>query len=873
MHHHRQQQPHGIYNDVKPVGSALQALQSGTLTGLARRNSDGAKMLVTNLHVMASLNNGMFRDPLSTEEMYQELVDASKKVGDSLAWVQLVDGQDNTADLAMCELEAGVDAEFILHDSPHSRRQVIEGVKEPTTGMTLTMMGAVGGEGTVTVKAIGETRTIGGKTFTGVVRLDSSQRPNMPGDSGSACLFKENDGRYRMACIAFARATSTGFETWAFPVSVAEREMGITFGVPKKEQLRDGIDLASKHLLRSTGPALKPNSSTGAIEEDWSTVVAGQTVGDAPIVCVVPTTGAITNGTPVTDRMGVTYTPVRLQGGLSAYKYFQPNNDHYAEIVESRIIHDRNSSPKTTTSWVRVKFIDKEQDQHYQDIMEMEVRKITRWGPRLTAPEFEYQAKVNRYGRDTSVPVPLPLPRPGETVPPPPDFSNARAVFLPDRLIENTSWTTIWKSGASEADLGPNFPQRAAAVPGLSPFTMLMSRIGAAISSVQGLASRAVGVNKFYAQNNVTFELFEGLGGYFDTFDDDVHFIHSDAMFIPGEKTQTEGPRYDWWWWPTRTGTPTTRRLYTTVHWPWKEGARSIEALYYLFKYADSVPPITQSNDDGIRHCYEWLKRSGFDGWGLERLVLTGALGDPDRWGGHTPIRSGAQTALSVPNCSKHWVGLRGYHTAYWADHLLRFAIACGWLYPALRRQGDATRANEVRGWLMKATDVLLALQLPWNGVFVDDEGNENCQMDVAGGLFSSYRVLDNVPRNCRYGSRLEEVATAAGSLFPGAQGQQGLVPSPHNSHYELSIGAILAFALAYHAVDDGHTATPANWPPAADAGNDQTVAQEASVTLYGDDSTDPDGDAMTYAWAQTAGPSVTLGSATAANPTFPEPS
>ena len=463
--------------------------------------------------------------------------------------------------------------------------------------------------------------------------------------------------------------------------------------MPNKQQLLNGIDLACKHLLRSTGPALKPNSSTGSIEEDWNTVIAGQTVGDAPIVCVVPIAGAITKGTPVTDQMGVTYTPVRLPGGLPAYKYFQPNNDHYATILDSRITHDRNSSPKTTTGWVRVKFIDKEQDAPYQDIADLEVRKITRWGPPLSAPEFEYQAKVNRYGRDTTIPVPVPVPPPGSTPPPPPpDFSNARAVFLPDRLIENATWTTIWKSGSSQADLGPNFPQRAAAVPGLSPFTMLMSRVGAMISSVQGLANRAVGIKNFYAQNNVTFELFEGLGGYFDTFDDDVHFIHSDAMFLPGAKTQTEGPWYDWWWWPTRTGTPTTRRLYTTLHWPWKEGARSIEALYYLFKFADTVPSSTESDDDGTRHCYEWLKRSGFDGWGLERLVLTGSLGDPDEWGGHTPLKSGVPTAHSVPNWSKHFIFPRGYHTIYWADHLLRFAIACGWLYPALRKDKATQR-------------------------------------------------------------------------------------------------------------------------------------------------------------------------------------
>ena len=597
-------------------------------------------------------------------------------------------------------------------------------------------------------------------------------------------------------------------------------------------------------------------------------------MGDAPIVCVVPTTGSIAKDAPVTDAKGVTYTPVLLPGGLSAYKYFQPNNAYYATIVDRQITHSRTSRPKTTTGWVRVKFIDKEQDAPYQDIMEMEVRKITRWGSPLSAPEFEYQAKVNRYGRDTTIPVPVPVPPPGSIPPPPPpDFSNARAVFLPDRLIENTSWTTIWKSGSSQADLGPNFPQRAAAVPGLSPFTMLMSRVGAMISSVQGLASRAVGIKNFYAQNNVTFELFEGLGGYFDTFDDDVHFIHSDAMFLPGAKTQTERPRYDWWWWPTRTGTPMTRRLYTTLHWPWKEGARSIEALYYLFKLADTVPSSTESNDDGIRHCYEWLKRSGFDGWGLERLVLTGALGDPDRWGGHTPLKSGVPTAHSVPNWSKHFIFPRGYHTIYWADHLLRFAIACGWLYPALRRQGNTKRANEVKDWLLKATDVLLALQLPWNGVFVDDEGNENCQVDDAGGLLAPYRIVNGVPRPCRYSSRLEELASLAGAALPRAQRQQGLIPNTHPSHYELSIGVILAFALAYHAVDDGSTATPANWPPVADAGNDQMVAPGSTVTLDASWSSDPDGDTLEHSWEQPAGTRVTLSSTTVASPTFTAPS
>ena len=101
--------------------------------------------------------------------------------------------------------------------------------------------------------------------------------------------------------------------------------------MPTKTQLLDGINLASMNVLRSASPDLVPNASTGAIEEDWNTIVSGQTLGEPPIVCVVPTTGTISNGSPVTDAKGVTYTPVRLPSGLSAYKYFQPNNDQYAD--------------------------------------------------------------------------------------------------------------------------------------------------------------------------------------------------------------------------------------------------------------------------------------------------------------------------------------------------------------------------------------------------------------------------------------------------------------------------------------------------------------------------------------------------------------
>ena len=60
---------------------------------------------------------------------------------------------------------------------------------------------------------------------------------------------------------------------------------------------------------------------------------------------------------------------------------------------------------------------------------------------------------------------------------------------------------------------------------------------------------------------------------------------------------------------------------------------------------------------------------------------------------------------------------------------------------------------------------------------------------------------------------------------------------------------------------------------PTADAGTDQTVYEGATVALDGTGSRDPEGQALTYAWSQTGGTSVTLSSASAVSPTFTAPS
>lgn len=65
---------------------------------------------------------------------------------------------------------------------------------------------------------------------------------------------------------------------------------------------------------------------------------------------------------------------------------------------------------------------------------------------------------------------------------------------------------------------------------------------------------------------------------------------------------------------------------------------------------------------------------------------------------------------------------------------------------------------------------------------------------------------------------------------------------------------------------------TFANQPPVAKLGSNQTVNTSQVVTLDGTLSFDPDGQALTYFWAQTSGTAVTLDLTNVAQPTFSAP-
>jgi hypothetical protein len=89
----------------------------------------------------------------------------------------------------------------------------------------------------------------------------------------------------------------------------------------------------------------------------------------------------------------------------------------------------------------------------------------------------------------------------------------------------------------------------------------------------------------------------------------------------------------------------------------------------------------------------------------------------------------------------------------------------------------------------------------------------------------------------------------------------------------------LLSFRLTVHdgiwssvdTVDVTVIALP-NAVPVANAGPDREVTAGAAVQLDGRGSSDADGDALTYAWTQTAGTAVTLAGASTAQPSFTAP-
>ncbi len=172
----------------------------GTLAALATRS--GAKVLVTNMHVMAGLTaDDNFRNPAGSEQMYQGGSSSGFKVGDIIDWQRTPANSDEymEIDAAICDLDpssaSGLGALYKLHDEPHGTRSFITGTKEPVNGLPVVLLGAKTGEIPGTIDVAGIDDDFGGAEFRNLFTI-SLDADTTAGNSGAPTLYKVETGVY-----------------------------------------------------------------------------------------------------------------------------------------------------------------------------------------------------------------------------------------------------------------------------------------------------------------------------------------------------------------------------------------------------------------------------------------------------------------------------------------------------------------------------------------------------------------------------------------------------------------------------------------------------------------------------------------------------
>ena len=277
----------------------------GTLTAVARRRTDNARVLVTCVHVVSANHADGSYGITGDEYIYQGGTNAFDKVGQLYtldtrkSWTPVRRPGMNTGDFAALRVEHDVTTDLGIHTHPgtspdgaHRYVPIVAGAKSPESDppLSLTMVGGVSGIGDVTVLSTGSIIPNVKPTedesyrFGGVTVLDISRHDGNPGrgDSGSPLLWRDPDGNYRMCAMYIGsdpRPRTDNPENkvgLAYPAYAIESILGIKFGVEAPTARianPDPVSAGQWFLLDGSGSEVN-ESGAEPLKYEWEKVEA-----------------------------------------------------------------------------------------------------------------------------------------------------------------------------------------------------------------------------------------------------------------------------------------------------------------------------------------------------------------------------------------------------------------------------------------------------------------------------------------------------------------------------------------------------------------------------------------------------------------------